>query len=197
MSIAGFELKSERRYFYLIWGIALASAIAQEDPARAVTHNKGILNGVLAVTQATANDTRAVAMAAASRAQPTPTETARPNFVFFLIDDMGWMDTSCYGSTFYETPNIDQLASQGVRFTNAYAAGPVPDRCSGGAPALRNIEYCATSSALVRSITPSTTTAAGSSAARRHNSSIRSKTTFGSVRVLASSVIRRFFLSPM
>ena len=47
------------------------------------------------------------------------------NFVFFLIDDMGWMDLSCYGSTFYETPNIDRLATEGMRFTDAYAACPV------------------------------------------------------------------------
>ena len=54
------------------------------------------------------------------------------NFVFFLIDDMGWMDLACQGSKFYETPNIDRLASQGMRFTNAYAACPVcsPTRAS-------------------------------------------------------------------
>ena len=56
----------------------------------------------------------------------------RPNFVFFLADDMGWRDAGCYGSTFYETPNIDRLAKQGMRFTNAYAACPVcsPTRAS-------------------------------------------------------------------
>jgi arylsulfatase A-like enzyme len=56
----------------------------------------------------------------------------RPNFVFFLADDMGWRDAGCYGSTFYETPNIDRLASRGMRFTSAYAACPVcsPTRAS-------------------------------------------------------------------
>jgi len=44
------------------------------------------------------------------------------NFVFILVDDLGWMDTGCYGSKFYETPNIDRLASQGMRFTDGYAA---------------------------------------------------------------------------
>jgi arylsulfatase A-like enzyme len=55
-----------------------------------------------------------------------------PNFVFFLIDDMGWMDTGCYGSSFYETPHIDRLAREGMRFTDAYAACPVcsPTRAS-------------------------------------------------------------------
>jgi arylsulfatase A-like enzyme len=54
------------------------------------------------------------------------------NFVFFLIDDLGWTDVACYGSSFYETPNIDRLASQGMRFTDAYAACPVcsPTRAS-------------------------------------------------------------------
>lgn len=56
----------------------------------------------------------------------------RLTFVFILIDDMGWSDSACYGSTFYETPNIDRLASQGMRFTDAYAAAPVcsPTRAS-------------------------------------------------------------------
>jgi len=59
-------------------------------------------------------------------------KTKRPNFVFFLIDDMGWKDLGCFGSTFYETPNVDRLAAQGMRFTNAYAACPVcsPTRAS-------------------------------------------------------------------
>jgi len=54
------------------------------------------------------------------------------NFVFILIDDLGWRDVGCYGSTFYETPNIDRLAGEGVRFTDAYAACPVcsPTRAS-------------------------------------------------------------------
>lgn len=56
----------------------------------------------------------------------------QPNIIFILIDDMGWKDLSCYGSEFYETPNIDRLAQQGMRFTDAYAACPVcsPTRAS-------------------------------------------------------------------
>jgi arylsulfatase A-like enzyme len=49
----------------------------------------------------------------------------RPNVILILVDDMGWGDLACYGSTLHETPNIDRLADQGVRFTDAYAAGPV------------------------------------------------------------------------
>ncbi len=56
----------------------------------------------------------------------------KPNFLFILVDDLGWKDLGCFGSTFYETPNLDQLAAQGIRFTNAYAACPVcsPTRAS-------------------------------------------------------------------
>jgi arylsulfatase A len=46
------------------------------------------------------------------------------NFVVILIDDLGWRDLGCYGSTFYQTPNIDRLAGQGARFTDFYAAAP-------------------------------------------------------------------------
>lgn len=59
-------------------------------------------------------------------------DVPKPNIIFILIDDMGWRDASCYGSTFYETPNIDKLAASGMKFTNAYAACPVcsPTRAS-------------------------------------------------------------------
>ncbi|MEM9718817.1 MAG: sulfatase [Bacteroidota bacterium] len=55
-----------------------------------------------------------------------------PNFVFILADDLGWADLGCYGSSFYETPNLDQMAAEGMRFTQAYAACPVcsPTRAS-------------------------------------------------------------------
>jgi len=57
---------------------------------------------------------------------------AKPNFLFILADDLGWSQVSCYGSNFYETPNIDRLAREGMRFTDAYAACPVcsPTRAS-------------------------------------------------------------------
>ncbi|MBN1672682.1 MAG: sulfatase [Kiritimatiellae bacterium] len=57
---------------------------------------------------------------------------ARPNFVFILIDDMGWRDLGCYQSGFYETPSIDRLAAEGMTFTDAYASCPVcsPTRAS-------------------------------------------------------------------
>ena len=52
-------------------------------------------------------------------------ETRPPNVIFILVDDLGWTDLGIYGSTFHESPNIDKLATEGVVFTNAYAASPV------------------------------------------------------------------------
>jgi len=56
----------------------------------------------------------------------------KPNIVFILADDLGWSDIGCYGADLHETPNLDRLARQGVRFTDAYAAAPVcsPTRAS-------------------------------------------------------------------
>jgi len=66
------------------------------------------------------------------------------NVVFFLVDDLGWKDLGCYGSSFYETPNIDRFSKEGVRFTNAYASCHVcsPSRASiltGKYPATLNL----------------------------------------------------------
>jgi arylsulfatase A len=65
-------------------------------------------------------------------AAPALAAEQKPNVVFILIDDMGWTDLGCYGSTVYETPHTDKLAAQGMKFTNAYAACPVcsPTRAS-------------------------------------------------------------------
>src|SRR5687767_1258170 len=50
--------------------------------------------------------------------------SSRPNIVFILADDLGWTDLGCYGSKYYETPNIDRLAAQGLKFTSGYTCGP-------------------------------------------------------------------------
>jgi arylsulfatase A-like enzyme len=49
---------------------------------------------------------------------------ARPNFILILADDLGWTDLGCYGSKYCETPEIDRLAREGVRFTEGYTCGP-------------------------------------------------------------------------
>ena len=69
--------------------------------------------------------------------QPSPTQqqetsTQPPNIIFILADDLGWADLPVYGNHFNEAPNLDRLAANGMRFTNAYAASAVcsPTRAS-------------------------------------------------------------------
>ncbi len=52
-------------------------------------------------------------------------DAPRPNIIFIMADDLGYGDLGCYGQKLIATPNIDRLASQGLRFTQAYAGGPV------------------------------------------------------------------------
>lgn len=73
-----------------------------------------------------------------SPALADPATLEQPNFVVILIDDLGWTDLGCYGSQYYETPNIDRLAAKGVRFTNGYAACSV---CSPSRAALLTGNY--------------------------------------------------------
>ncbi len=62
-----------------------------------------------------------LAVASPGWAADAPT---RPNVIFILADDLGWTDLGCQGSKYYETPNIDRLATQGMRFTHGYTCGP-------------------------------------------------------------------------
>lgn len=65
-------------------------------------------------------------------AQDGTKSLAKPNIIFFLADDLGQRDLGCYGSSFYETPNLDRMSKEGALFTDAYAACPVcsPTRAS-------------------------------------------------------------------
>ncbi|NQV01902.1 MAG: sulfatase-like hydrolase/transferase, partial [Bacteroidia bacterium] len=56
----------------------------------------------------------------------------KPNIIYIMADDLGWGDLSCYGQEKFQTPNIDKLASEGMRFTQHYAGSTVcaPSRCS-------------------------------------------------------------------
>ncbi|MCL5269933.1 MAG: sulfatase, partial [bacterium] len=90
------------------------------------------LKSAAMVTAAAAAGGAALESASAAAAATNAGKPARkPNFIFFLVDDMGWMDSSTYGSTFYETPNMDRMARRAMRFTNAYAT-PLcsPTRCT-------------------------------------------------------------------
>ena len=70
--------------------------------------------------------------AAGPLAAEAPDRSRPPNIVFILADDLGWSDLGGYGSDLHETPHIDRLVEEGVRFTSAYAAAPVctPTRAS-------------------------------------------------------------------
>lgn len=64
--------------------------------------------------------------------------TRKPNIVFILADDLGYTDVGCYGSKYYETPNIDGMATQGIRFTSGYTCGP---NCAPTRAALMSGQY--------------------------------------------------------
>ncbi|MCW0220984.1 MAG: sulfatase-like hydrolase/transferase [Prosthecobacter sp.] len=49
----------------------------------------------------------------------------RPNMVFILADDLSWSDLGCYGHRYHDTPQLDKLAREGLRFTQAYAPAPI------------------------------------------------------------------------
>ena len=62
----------------------------------------------------------------------SPPQARKPNFIVFYVDDMGWVSLGSYGCDFIDTPEIDRLAAEGVRFTNAYSPAPncSPSRAS-------------------------------------------------------------------
>ncbi|MGC4004812.1 MAG: sulfatase [Pirellulales bacterium] len=65
-------------------------------------------------------------------------EPVRPNIVFILADDLGYTDVACNGGAYYETPNIDRLAKEGLRFTDGYTCGP---NCQPTRAALHSGQY--------------------------------------------------------
>ena len=71
-------------------------------------------------------------LAVACSAEPPVAKAERPNIVFIMVDDMGWADLGSYGSTAIQTPNLDRLAREGMRFSDAYAGHTVcaPSRCA-------------------------------------------------------------------
>jgi arylsulfatase A-like enzyme len=74
----------------------------------------------------------ALAGATAASTQSNRTIPERPNVLFILADDLGYGDLSCYGRPDYQTPVLDSLAKQGLKFASAYASAPVctPTRCA-------------------------------------------------------------------
>lgn len=63
--------------------------------------------------------------ALAALALPAQAQNTKPNIIYIMCDDMGYGDLGCYGQMFISTPNIDRMAAEGMRFTQAYAGSPV------------------------------------------------------------------------
>lgn len=80
----------------------------------------------------------AVVTTVAAGADVAHDQPAKPNVIVILVDDMGWRDLACQGSTFYETPHIDRLAAGGMRFTQGYSACTV---CSPSRAAMMTGQY--------------------------------------------------------
>ena len=70
----------------------------------------------------------------------TAAEPSRPNFIFVLVDDMGWADFSCFGNTAIKTENTDRLAAEGLRFSQFYVNSPIcsPSRTASPPVNIRN-----------------------------------------------------------
>ncbi|MCP5542010.1 MAG: sulfatase [Akkermansiaceae bacterium] len=73
-----------------------------------------------------------LALVSAAMLSREPVRAGPPNLLFIVADDLGWADLACHGNDLHETPNLDRLAAEGVRFTDNYAASPVcsPTRAS-------------------------------------------------------------------
>ena len=74
----------------------------------------------------------AIILGAVGTSSGAEEDSDKPNVVLILADDLGWNELGCYGDTFHETPNLDDLAARGLRFTDAYTASCVctPTRSS-------------------------------------------------------------------
>lgn len=88
-----------------------------------MNHRRGIMWLTTALT--------VIALADLAVAQNRDTPPRRPNVIFIMADDLGYAELGCYGQKKIRTPNLDRLASQGMRFTQAYSGSPVcaPSRC--------------------------------------------------------------------
>src|SRR6476659_10490975 len=75
--------------------------------------------------QVTRREFIGAAVGAAALASSGTAQTPRPNVLFILADDLGYGDLSCYGRPEYKTPVLDNLAKQGMKFTDNYASAPV------------------------------------------------------------------------
>lgn len=107
----------------------LSRFLIRDNPeaSHGILHHKVLICRISLITLMLA------AWTATAQANEEPSRTdGKPNVVIIFVDDLGWTDLGCYGSSFYETPNIDALAGQGAMFTKAYSSCSVcsPTRAS-------------------------------------------------------------------
>ena len=107
-------------------------ASGDQTPSQMNNKPNNFSTSILAIVLASSPSAASVQASAGRAPANSSNGPDRPNVVLFLIDDFGWADLGLTGSTFYETPNVDALAAEGVFFSNAYAANPVcsPTRAS-------------------------------------------------------------------
>src|SRR5687768_8823923 len=108
----------------------IGSAI-RGTPSAYTTSRRVALVAMSAITRRTFLEAT-VATAAMAATARIDAQRRRPHILFILADDLGYGDLSCYGRPDYQTPVLDRLARQGMRFTSSYAAAPVctPTRCA-------------------------------------------------------------------
>ena len=106
-------------------GCALLTMIAEARELRApLLWGKGRAGGCYIGAMPRAPSPHTCLAAALLALASAGSAAAEPNILFLLLDDMGYADIGAYGNTYHRTPNIDRLAREGVRFTDAYAAAP-------------------------------------------------------------------------
>src|SRR5260370_21459816 len=88
-------------------------------------HPRGTLRRIYSAIWAIFRSTIPTAGRSLKKGEMRSMASARPNILFILADDLGYADVSCYGRRDFTTPNIDRIAAEGVRFTQAYANSAV------------------------------------------------------------------------
>lgn len=105
--------------------VLLSSVICWASQAKAERQLSPAQNATRQISARRPSKSPALSDSTGTKVRRTETKRSRPNILLIMIDDLGWMDLHCQGNSRLSTPNIDGLAADGMRFTDAYAAAPV------------------------------------------------------------------------